>query len=71
MNGADYVLLTHGHGDHIGELPSVMEKYPLAHVVAPEHALPSIIYEHQDKINYAGHYFHAAAAHDLFEFNGF
>ncbi len=71
VNGADYVLLTHGHGDHIGELPSVMEKYPLAHVVAPEHALPSIIYEHQDKINYAGHYFHAAAAHDLFEFNGF
>lgn len=71
VHGADYILLTHGHFDHTGELPSVMEKYPLAHVVAPEHGLPSIIFGHDNKINYAGHYFDAAGAHDKFIYKGF
>ena len=71
VHGADYVLLTHGHFDHTGELPSVLEKYPQAHVVAPENGLPSIIWAHQNKINYSGHYFDAAGAHDKFVFNGF
>lgn len=71
VHGADYILLTHGHFDHTGELPSVLEKYPLAHVVAPENGLPSIMWAHKNKINYAGHYFDAAGAHDKFVFPGF
>lgn len=71
VNGGDFILLTHGHFDHTGELPSVLEKYPAAHVVAPENALPSIVWGHDNKINYSGHYFHAAGAHDKFVFPGF
>ncbi|MDO5377672.1 MAG: MBL fold metallo-hydrolase [Clostridia bacterium] len=71
VHGADVVLLTHGHFDHTGELPSVLENYPAAHVVAPENAMPSIIFQHEKRINYAGHYFHEASAHDKFEFPGF
>lgn len=69
VHGADYVLLTHGHADHVAELPSVLQKYPAAHVVVPENTLPSIIYKYG--INYAGHYFHEAGAHDKFQFLGF
>lgn len=71
VNGADYVVLTHAHGDHVGELPSVLEKYPGAHVIAPEHAMPSLIFQHENKINYSKHYFDAAGAHDKFVYHGF
>lgn len=71
VNGADYILLTHAHFDHTGELPSVLEEYPGAHVVAPEHAMPSLIFQHENKISYSNHYFDAAGAHDKFVFHGF
>lgn len=71
VNGADYVLLTHSHGDHCEELPSVLENHPGAHVVAPEHCLPNLIYQHAKKIDYSKHYFDAAGAHDKFVFHGF
>lgn len=71
VHGADVVLLTHGHFDHTGELPSVLEHYPLAQVVVPEHALPSVVWGHDNKINYAGKYFSEAGAHDRFQFDGF
>lgn len=67
--GADYVLLTHGHFDHTGELGSVLQKYPAAHVILPENTLPSVVIK--QKINYSGHYFSEAGAHDLFELHGF
>lgn len=54
-----------------GELPSVLEHYPLAQVVVPEHALPSVVWGHDNKINYAGKYFSEAGAHDRFQFDGF
>ncbi|MED9821948.1 MAG: MBL fold metallo-hydrolase [Christensenellales bacterium] len=71
VNGADYVLLTHAHFDHTGELPSVLENYPGAHIIAPEHAMPSLIFQHENKIAYNKHYFDAAGAHDKFVFHGF
>ncbi len=69
VHGADYVLLTHGHGDHTAELPSILDCYPAAHVVAPEHVLPALIWTY--KLNYTGHYFDEAAALDKFVFHGF
>lgn len=69
VHGADYVVLTHGHFDHTGELRSVMEKYPAAHVICPEHTLPTIAW--REKINIAGHYWSYAGAHDKFELPGF
>ena len=71
VNGADYVLITHSHGDHCAELPSVLEKHPGAHVVAPEHCLPNLVFQHEHKIDYGKHYFDAAGAHDKFSFHGF
>lgn len=69
VNGADFVVLTHGHGDHTGEVASILENYPGAHLIAPEHALPSLVIK--QKINYSGHYLDAAGAHDKFSFPGF
>ena len=40
------ILLTHGHFDHTGNLAEVLEKYPDAHIIIPEHTIPSVIVEH-------------------------
>lgn len=69
VNGADYILLTHGHSDHVGDLASVLEKYPGAHVIAPEHVMPAVMWS--TKQEYGNHYFHEAAALDKLEFNDF
>jgi len=68
--GADYVLLTHGHMDHVEELPSILSKYPGAHIVAPEHVMPSLVW--QLGLAYSSnHYFHAAGFADKLQFHGF
>lgn len=69
VHGADYVLLTHGHGDHVEQLPSVLEKYPAAHVIAPEHTIPTLIWQY--KLNYTGHYFTPVGAQDKLRLHGF
>ena len=68
VHGADVIVLTHGHFDHTGMLSSVLEHYPKAHIVIPEHAIPSVIVE--QNVDYSSHYFSAAGAHDRFEFPG-
>ena len=45
VNGADYIILTHGHFDHVNDLGSVLNKYPKAHVIAPEHVWPAIMWQ--------------------------
>ncbi len=69
VNGADYIVLTHGHFDHVNDLGSVLAKYPKAHVIAPEHVWPAIMW--QLKLEYPTHYFHEAAALDELEFKDF
>ena len=69
VNGADVLVLTHTHHDHTGEVASVLEKYPLAHIVLPEHAIPSLVID--QKVDYSSHYFSEAGAFDKFEFPGF
>jgi len=69
VNGADYIILTHGHFDHVNDLGSVLAKYPKAHVIAPEHVWPAIMW--QLKLEYPTHYFHEAAALDKLEFKDF
>jgi hypothetical protein len=69
VNGADYVALTHGHFDHTDDLDSILQSYPKAHIIAPEHVMPAIIW--QLKLEYSTHYFHEAAAIDKLSFDGF
>ena len=68
VNGADVILLTHGHFDHTGNLAEVLEKYPDAHIIIPEHTIPSVIVD--QNVDYFSHYFTEAGAHDMFEFDG-
>lgn len=68
VNGADVIVLTHGHFDHTGMLGSVLERYPKAHIIIPEHTLPSVLVD--QNVNYSTHYFSEAGAHDKFEFPG-
>ena len=68
VNGADVILLTHGHFDHTGNLAEVLEKYPLAQIIIPEHTIPSVIVS--QNVDYFSHYFTEAGAHDKFEFDG-
>lgn len=35
VKGADYCILTHTHGDHCADLPSILDYYPLCQVVVP------------------------------------
>lgn len=69
VNGADYVALTHGHFDHTDDLDSVLQNFPKAHIIAPEHVMPAIMW--QLKLEYGTHYFHEAAAIDKLSFDGF
>lgn len=46
ISGCDYVLLTHGHGDHIADLPDIMTKYRQAKLVIPDNSAASILIEH-------------------------
>ncbi len=69
VNGADYVILTHGHFDHVDQLGSILMQYPKAHVIAPEHVWPAIMW--QLKLEYSTHYFHEVAALDKLEFKDF
>lgn len=68
VNGADIIVLTHGHFDHTGMLASVLEHYPKAHIIIPEHTIPSVIVD--QNVDYFSHYFSEAGAHDKFEFPG-
>lgn len=43
VNGADYILLTHTHGDHCAQLKEVLEVYPDAFIVVPENAFPELV----------------------------
>lgn len=47
----EYIILTHGHGDHIGGIEKFMEKYPAAKVAAGEAEL-SILSD--AKLNFSG-----------------
>ena len=69
IHGADVIVLTHGHFDHTGDLHSVLEHYPEAHIIIPEHTIPSVIVD--QNIDYFSHYFTEAGAHDRFDFPGF
>lgn len=40
VSGCDYLLLTHIHGDHVADVPSVLDYYPLAEVVLPLGGMP-------------------------------
>ncbi|MBE6123865.1 MAG: MBL fold metallo-hydrolase [Erysipelotrichaceae bacterium] len=68
VNGADIIVLTHGHFDHTGNLAEVLDKYPNAHIILPEHTIPSVIVS--QNIDYNSHYFTEAGPHDRFEFDG-
>lgn len=68
VNGADIIVLTHGHYDHTGNLAEVLEKYPDAHILIPEHTIPSVIVD--QNVDYFAHYFTAVGAHDKLEFDG-
>lgn len=67
VHGADYILLTHGHHDHTGELRSVVEEYPAAQIIVPENTIPSVMM--REKVSY-NHYWSEAGAHDKFELDG-
>lgn len=34
--GADYMILTHTHGDHVKDVPSILDYYPMCKVVVPQ-----------------------------------
>lgn len=68
VHGADYIILTHAHGDHTGALQSVLEHYPNAQVFMPEFSLPMILW--QEKVNPVGHYITPVAALDKLQVPG-
>ena len=44
INGCDYIIITHSHGDHTRDLPDLLTKFPEAYVVAPEEGLLAMLY---------------------------
>ncbi len=44
IEGADYIILTHTHFDHVRDLPDLLEHWPNAFVVVPEEGALSMIY---------------------------
>lgn len=35
VKGADYMIITHTHGDHVADVPSILDWYPMCQVVCP------------------------------------
>ncbi|MBR6571851.1 MAG: MBL fold metallo-hydrolase [Clostridia bacterium] len=44
IDGADYVLLTHVHGDHANDLPDILEHWPKVPVLIPAQGMQSLAY---------------------------